>query len=69
MPRAATSVATSVSTLPDSKRRERPLALRLRLVAVHRGGADVVLAEPLDEPVGAALGAHEDERAAALGRR
>ena len=47
--------------------RERALALALRLVAVHRDGVDAVRAEPLDEPVGAALGAHEDEREVALG--
>jgi hypothetical protein len=47
--------------------RERLLALGLRLVAVHRHGRHGVLAQALDQPVGAALGAHEDQRAAALG--
>ena len=42
------------------------LALRLRLVAVHGDGLDVAGAELLDEPVGAALGADEDERPAAV---
>ena len=46
--------------------RERLLALGLRLVAVHRDGVHVLRAELLDEPVGAALGAHEDEREPAL---
>ena len=54
--------------------RERPLALRLALVAVNRDGVDVVAAQLLDEPVGAGLRADEDERepallAAAAGRR
>ena len=39
-----------------------PLPRVLRHVAVHRGCGDVVAAEPLDEPVGAALRPHEDER-------
>jgi hypothetical protein len=34
---------------------------------VHRDGVDAVMAETLDEPVGAALGPHEDEREVALG--
>ena len=46
---------------------ERPFALALALVAVHRQGLEPVAAEPLGEPVGAALGADEDQRAAALG--
>ena len=62
MPRAATSVATSVSTLPELERGQRALALVLGLVAVHRDGAHALAAEALDEPVGAALGAHEHER-------
>src|SRR6185295_16967583 len=41
---------------------ERLLALGLRLVAVHRESVQPVLAEPLDQPVGPSLGAHEDER-------
>ena len=47
--------------------RERLLALALGLVAVHRDGRLALRREALDEPVGAALGAHEDERALALG--
>src|SRR5690242_5705822 len=47
--------------------RQRPLALGLRLVAMHRDGRDVVVAEALDEAVRAALGAHEDERAGLAG--
>jgi hypothetical protein len=31
---------------------------------VHRDGLDLAAAQALDEPVGAALGAHEDQRAA-----
>jgi hypothetical protein len=63
MPRAATSVATSVSTRPDSKRAS---ACSLRLVAVHGDRVDAGAAEPLDQPVGAALGADEDEREVAV---
>ncbi len=43
------------------KRGQRLLALTLALVAVHRGGGYALGAKALDEPVGAALGAHEDE--------
>ena len=46
--------------------RERPLALRLRLVAVDRDRVDVVAAQLLDEPVGAGLRADEDEREPAV---
>ena len=45
---------------------ERLLALRLRLVAVDRDRVDVVAAELLDEPIGAGLRAHEDEREPAV---
>ena len=48
--------------MPESKRCERRLALRLALVAVNRDRVDVVAAQLLDEPVGAGLRAHEDER-------
>ena len=65
-PRAATSVATSVFTLPRVEPLERALALRLALVAVNRDRVDVVAAQLLDEPVGAGLRAHEDEREPAL---
>ena len=37
------------------------LALALALVAVHRCGLNVLTCEALDEPVGAALGADENE--------
>ena len=43
---------------------QRLLALALALVAVHCDRLDALAAEPLDEAVGAALGADEDERAA-----
>ena len=68
-PRAATSVATSVRTLPDVEARERPLALHLRLVAVDRDRVDVVAAELLDEPVGARLRPDEHEREAPVARK
>ena len=45
---------------------QRPLALALALVAVHRDRLDIAPAQALDEPVGAALGADEDERAAGV---
>ena len=45
---------------------QRPLALALGLVAVHRDGVDALAAQALDQPVGAALGAHEDQRQVAL---
>ncbi len=67
MPRAATSVATSVSTSNALELRERALALALGLVAVHRDRGDAGVGELLDELVGAMLGAHEHERQVALG--
>ena len=66
MPRAATSVATSVSMSPRVEAAERLLALGLRPVAVDRQRVHAVAREALDEPVGSALGAHEHERAPAL---
>ena len=48
---------------------ERALAGVLRLVAVDHLGGDAVLDEVLRHPVGAALGAGEDDGAADLGRR
>jgi hypothetical protein len=45
---------------------EGALALALRLVAVHGDGADLVGSELPHQPVGAALGADEDQDAAAL---
>ena len=61
MPRAATSVATSVSTCAGLETGQGALALALGLVAVHGHGVEAPSAEPLDQPVGAALGADEDE--------
>ncbi len=46
---------------------QRSFALALALVAVHRDGIELAAAQSLDQPVGAALGADEDEGAAALG--
>ena len=63
MPRAATSVATRVIDFAALEAGQGPLALALALVAVHRDRLDVATAQPLDQPVGAALGADEDERA------
>src|ERR687893_709722 len=45
--------------------REGSLPLVLRLVAMHRDRLEAVLGEPADEPVGAMLGANEDEGATA----
>src|SRR6185437_10546078 len=45
---------------------ERRLTLALAFVAVHRDRLDVLAAQSFDQPVGAALGADEDERAARL---
>ena len=59
-------MATSVETLPVSKRRSARSRAPCVHVAVHRDRLDVVPRELLAEPVGAALGAHEDEREAAL---
>ena len=62
MPRAATSVATSVLTLPEpnaASARSRWFWDLLPCIATARTPC---AAEALDEPVGAALGAHEDER-------
>ena len=52
--------------VPALERGERALALVLGLVAVQRQRLDAARAEALDEPVGAALGADEDEREAAV---
>jgi hypothetical protein len=49
---------------PGFEARKRLLALGLGLVAVHRDGGEVLGPQALHEPVGSALGAHEDERAA-----
>ncbi len=43
-----------------------PLALALGLVPVHRDCLQLAAAESLDEPVGTALGPHEDQRAPPL---
>jgi hypothetical protein len=45
---------------------ERPLTLALALVTMHRRGVELAAAEALDEPIGAAAGADEDEGASAL---
>jgi hypothetical protein len=47
---------------PRLEAREGALALPLRLVAVHGDGLEVTGAQPLDQPVRAALGSHEHER-------
>ena len=52
--------------VPALERGERALALVLRLVAVDRHRVDAAGLQALDEPVGAALGADEDEREVAL---
>ena len=46
---------------------EGAFALALALVAVHRDGLEFAAAQALDQPVGAALGADEDQGAAAVG--
>ncbi len=61
-PRAATSVATSVRTLPESKRASARSRWAWALSPWIASAVDVVAAQLLDEPVGAGLGAHEDER-------
>ena len=66
IPREATSVATSVSRLAALEVGERATALALGLVAVHGHRPDLLVTELLDEAVGAALGADEDQGAAAL---
>ena len=62
MPRAATSVATRSVDAAGLEVGERANALRLALVAVDGGGGDAVLLQLLGQPVGAVLGAGEDER-------
>ena len=71
MPRAAMSVAIRILTRPLLELGQRPLALRLALVAVDRVGGDAVAGEQLHHPVGAMLGAGEDQHpvhVAALGK-
>ena len=63
MPRAAMSVATSTRTRAGAEVFERALAGALRLVAVDRLGADAGADQLLGDPVGAVLGAGEDEHA------
>ena len=65
-PRAATSVATSVSAWPRAKRSSERVALRLRHVAVQRRDADAAVLEARGQAARAALGAHEHERELAL---
>src|SRR5215212_3348876 len=47
---------------------QRPLALTLRLVAVHRDRVDRLRAQALDQAVGTPLRAYEDERAPEVAR-
>ncbi len=63
MPRAAMSVATRTRQDAVLEAGERPLALGLALVAVDRRRRDADLVEPAHDPVGAVLGAGEDEDA------
>ena len=67
MPRAATSVAIRVVDVAPLEAGQCPFALALALVAVHRDRLELAAAQALDQAVGAALGADEDEGAAALG--
>ena len=62
MPRAAMSVATSTRSCPRGIL-QRALARILRLVAVNRSAAMPGLARVLGHPVGAVLGAGEDDDA------
>ena len=63
MPRATMSVATSTLHEPRLNSFERLDALRLRAVAVDRGAAHAGAVERVRDPVGAVLGAGEDEHA------
>ena len=66
-PRAATSVAISVETRPDSNcDSERSRAFWDMFPCMHRGAHVVVAHELAGELVGAVLGADEDEREPAL---
>ena len=62
MPRAAMSVATSTRKRPLLKPASALRALRLAAVAVDALAGDAAALEELGEPVGAVLGAREDER-------
>ena len=62
-PRAATSVATRMSSLPDFSWLDGALALRLGDVAVDRRGRVAAGAELLGERLGLVLGAGEDDHA------
>ena len=62
MPRAATSVATRMSTRPGLEVVERLHPLVLALVAVDRGGPQAVLAQLLGQAVRAVLRPGEHER-------
>ena len=64
MPRAATSVATSARDAAGRELAERALARRLRLRAVHDGGADAGARQLLDQAIGAVPRADEHQRAA-----
>ena len=61
-PRAATSVATSTGELAVRELGQRPLSVGLAQVAVDGGRPDALLPQVLHQPVGAALGADEEQR-------
>ncbi len=61
MPRAAMSVATSTRTRPRLKSAERPLRAPWLLLPWIAAALMPSLLELLGEPVGAVLGAREDE--------
>ena len=61
MPRATMSVATRTRNLPRLEAGECLGPLRLRAVAVDPLGGDAVLHEEVVQPVGAVLGAGEDQ--------
>ncbi len=67
MPRAATSVATSVSTTPASKLASARSRWPWDLSPCIATARTLLARQAFDQPVGAALGAHEHERQPALG--
>jgi hypothetical protein len=62
-PRAATSVATSTSSLPDFQRVDDSLTLRLRDVAVQGGRTMSTRRQEFGERLGGALHLDEDNHA------
>ena len=66
IPRAATSVATSMSTAPDSKRASACSRWRCDLLPCIATASTPWRAQALDQPVGAVLGANEHERQLAV---